>query len=129
MVVLISAAALPLRAGFASLSRSARLHDEVLLEEAEGLFGRRGSEADERGVEVFEHLPPEIVDGAVAVIPLRGLRSLRFAFGVGAIALGGVGDDEVEFLDGERGVVFDGDGFLEEGFGGLPPGHARVLPS
>ena len=39
-----------------------------------------------------------------------------------------VGDDEVEFLDGERGVVFDRDGFFEKGFGGLPPGHARVLP-
>ena len=60
-------------------------HDEVLLEEAEGLLGRRGGEADERGVEVFEHLPPEVVDGAVTL----------------------VGDDEVEFLDGERGVVFN----------------------
>ncbi len=72
-------------------------HDEVLLEEAEGLLGRRGGEADERGVEVFEHLPPEVVDGAVAL----------------------VGDDEVEFLDGESGVVFDRDGFLEQGFGGF----------
>ena len=39
------------------------------------------------GVEVFEHLPPEIVDGAVAFI----------------------GDDEVEFLDREGGIVFDRD--------------------
>ena len=33
-----------------------------------GLLGRRGGEADEIGVEVFEHLPPEIVDGSVAFI-------------------------------------------------------------
>jgi hypothetical protein len=31
-------------------------HDEVLLEEAEGLLGRLGGEADERGIEVFEQL-------------------------------------------------------------------------
>ena len=63
-------------------------HDEVLLEETEGLLGRRGGQADEGGIEVFEDLPPEVVDGAVAL----------------------VGDDEVEFLDGKGGVVFDGDG-------------------
>ena len=40
---------------------------------------------DEKGVEVFEHLPPEIVDGAVAL----------------------VGDDEIEFLDRHGGVVGD----------------------
>ena len=45
----------------------------------------RGGEADEEGIEVFEHLPPEIVDGAVAF----------------------VGDDEVEGLDGDGGVVGD----------------------
>ena len=56
------------------------------MEEAEGLLGRRGGEADQGGVEVFEHLAPEVVDGAVAF----------------------VGDDEVEGLDGESGVV---DGF------------------
>ena len=64
------------------------LHDEVLVEEAEGLLGRRGGEADERGVEVFQHLTPEVVDGAVAL----------------------VGDDEVEGLDGDGGVVGDGFG-------------------
>ncbi len=32
------------------------LHDEVLVEEAEGLLGGRGGEADEKGVEVFQHL-------------------------------------------------------------------------
>ena len=38
------------------------------------------------GVEVFEHLAPEVVDGAVAF----------------------VGDDDVEGLDGDGRVVFDG---------------------
>ena len=70
-------------------------HDEVLLEETEGLFRRRGGEADERGVEVFEHLPPEIVDGAVAFI----------------------GDDEVEFLDREIWIVFDRERLLKERVG------------
>ena len=58
-------------------------HHEVLVEEADGLLDGRGGEADEEGVEVFEHLAPEIVDGAVAL----------------------VGDDEVEGLDGNGGVV------------------------
>ena len=53
--------------------------DEVLIEEADGLLARRGGEADEEGVEVFEDLPPKIVDGAVAFI----------------------GDDEVKGLDGD----------------------------
>ena len=60
-------------------------HHEVLIEEADGLLRGRGGEADEEGVEVFEHLPPEVVDRAVAL----------------------VGDDEVEGLDGDRGVVGD----------------------
>ena len=60
-------------------------HDQVLVEEAEGLLGGRGGEADEVGVEVFEHLPPEVVDGAVAF----------------------VGDDDVEGLDGDGRVVVD----------------------
>src|SRR5207302_810497 len=61
------------------------LHDEVLIKEADGLLRRRGGEADEIGVEVFEHLTPEIVDGAVAFI----------------------GDDEVEGLDRDVRVVDD----------------------
>ena len=44
------------------------LHDEVLVEEAERLLRGRGGEADQEGVEVFEHLPPEVVDGAVALV-------------------------------------------------------------
>ena len=61
------------------------LHHQVLVEEAEGLLARRGGEADQAGVEVLQHLPPEVVDGAV-----------RF-----------VGDDDVEGLDRERRVVVD----------------------
>ena len=61
------------------------LHDEVLLEEAQGLLGWGGGESDEPRVEVFEHLPPEVVDGAVRLIR----------------------DDDVEGLDGNGGVVFD----------------------
>ena len=59
--------------------------DEVLVEEADGLLDGRGGEADEKRVEVFEDLPPEIVDGAMAF----------------------VGDDEVEGFDGNGGIVGD----------------------
>ena len=58
-------------------------HHEVLVEEADGLLRRRGGEADQVGVEILEHLPPEAVDGAVAF----------------------VGDDEVEGFDGDARVV------------------------
>jgi hypothetical protein len=61
-------------------------HDQVLMEEAEGLFRRSCGETDERGVEVLQHLAPEVVDGAVAL----------------------VGNDEVEGLDGDSGIVGDG---------------------
>ena len=70
------------------------LGDEILVEEAEGGLAGGGGEADEEGVEVFEHLLPEIVDGAVAFID----------------------DDEVEGLDGDAGIVGDG----ESGRGILP---------
>ena len=58
-------------------------HHQVLVEEAEGLLGRRGGQADQEGVEVFEHLPPEVVDRAVALVD----------------------DDEVEGLDRDGRVV------------------------
>ena len=67
-------------------------HHQVLVEEAEGLLAGRGGEADEVGVEVLQHLRPEVVDGAVAF----------------------VGDDDVEALDGDAGVVFDRLGLLEQ---------------
>ena len=85
------------------------LHDEVLVEEAEGLLGGRGGEADEGGVEVFQHLAPEVVDGAVAL----------------------VGDDEVEGLDGDGGVVGDGLGRALAAFRAkrriVRPGRGPVL--
>ena len=70
------------------------LHHQVLIEKAEGLLRRRRGEADQMGVEVFQHLAPEIVDRAVAL----------------------VGDDDVESLDRECRVVFDRRSFLEERF-------------
>ena len=54
-------------------------HDQVLVEEADRLLARRGRQADEMGVEIFQHLPPDGVDGAVALVD----------------------DDEVEELDGQ----------------------------
>src|SRR4029078_13288381 len=39
------------------------LHDQVLIEEPQSLLGWRGGKADERGVEVLQHLAPEVVDG------------------------------------------------------------------
>ena len=59
------------------------LHDEVLVEEADGLLGGGGGQADQEGVEVLQHLPSEVIDGAVAL----------------------VGHDEVEGLDGDSRVV------------------------
>ena len=69
------------------------LHDQVLLEEAEGLLGGRCGQSDQEAVEVLKHLPPEVVDGAVTL----------------------VGDDDVEGLDGDVGVVLDGRGLALEG--------------
>jgi len=73
--------------------------DDVLFEEGEGAVVRGGGEADEEGVEVFDDLAPEVVDGAVAFID----------------------DDEVEVLDGDFLVVGDGKGFLaaRSGLGGV----------
>ena len=61
------------------------LHDQVLLEEAEGLLGRCCGQSNQEAVEVFKHLPPQVVDGAVTL----------------------VGDDHVEGLYGDVGVVLD----------------------
>ncbi len=72
-------------------------HDQVLVEEAEGLLVGRGGEADQVGVEVVEHLAPQLVDGAV----------------------GFVGDDDVEALDRDRRVVIDGRRIGEQRFDAL----------
>ena len=66
-------------------------HHQVLIEKAEGLLRRGSGEADQMGVEVFQHLAPEIVDRPVAL----------------------VGNDDVEGLDGDGRVVFYGRGFFE----------------
>ena len=63
----------------------------------------RGGQADEKGVEVFDHLPPEVVDRAVALID----------------------DDEVEELDGNFCVVDDGQRLL----GRLPASSAGFSSS
>ena len=44
------------------------LHHEVLVEEPERLLVRRRGQPDREGVEVVEHLPPEPVDRAVALV-------------------------------------------------------------
>ncbi len=43
-------------------------HHKVLIEKSDGLFGRRGSETNQKGIEVFEHLPPKAIDGTVAFV-------------------------------------------------------------
>ena len=65
---------------------------EVVVEEADGLGGRRGGQPDQEGVEVVQHLPPEVVDGAVALID----------------------DDEIEGLDGDARVVDDRQRLLDQ---------------
>ena len=60
------------------------LADDVLPEEAVGAVVGGGGEADERGVEVLQHLPPHVVDRAVALVD----------------------EDEVEELRRNRGVVY-----------------------
>src|SRR5260370_12757385 len=80
------------------------LHDEILVEEAKGLLRGRGGEADEEGVEIFEELKPEGVDGAV----------------------GFVDDEEVESLDGDAGIVDDGKRVLVETGQGSERGFVKI---
>ena len=44
------------------------LHHQVLVEEAERLLRRGRGQADQVGVEVFQHLAPEVVNGPVALV-------------------------------------------------------------
>ncbi len=53
------------------------LHHEVLVEEPERLLVRRRGQADREGVEVVEHLPPEAVDRAVALVHDHHVERLR----------------------------------------------------
>jgi len=76
--------------------------DDVLLEETVGAVVRRSREADQKRIEVIEHLLPEIVDRPVAFID----------------------DDEVEELDRDLVAVDDRHGLLRPGellAGCVPP--------
>ncbi len=64
--------------------------DDILFEEAVGAVVGRGGEADQAGVEIVEHLLPEVVDAAVAFVD----------------------EDEVEEFGRDFGVVGDGGGCL-----------------
>ena len=44
------------------------LADNIFIEKAKGAFVRCCGQADQKGVEVVEHLLPEVVDGAVALV-------------------------------------------------------------
>ena len=57
-----------------------------MVEKAKGLLRGRGCEANDRGVKIVQHLPPQIVDGAMTLIR----------------------DDEIEALDGDVWIVGDG---------------------
>src|SRR5262249_46821149 len=61
---------------------------------AEGLLGWGSGETDQMGIEVFQHLAPEVVDGTVAL----------------------VGDDNIESVDWDCRVVFYGRRFFEQRF-------------
>ena len=53
------------------------LHHQVVVEEAERLLVRRRRESDREGVEVVEHLSPEAVDRAVALVNDHDVALLR----------------------------------------------------
>ena len=67
------------------------LHDQVLVEEPEGLLGGRRGEPDEERVEVLQHLPPDRIYGAVALVDDDDVEVLR--------RVGGVVDDRQRFGD------------------------------
>ncbi len=56
--------------------------DDVLSEEAVGAVVRRGGQADEAGVEIFQDLPPEIVDRAVAFVDDDEVEEFRWNLAV-----------------------------------------------
>jgi hypothetical protein len=75
--------------------------DAVLMEVGNGLWRGRGSEADKRSVEVFQHLSPEIVDRAMAFV--------RY--------------NEVKFLNGDGRIVSDVASTRAEGYRDFRAGH------
>ncbi len=76
------------------------LRDHILLEIGKGAIVGRGRESDLKGVEIVEHLHPQVVDAAVAFID----------------------DDEIEILNREFGVVLH-----RRHLFGLPAPLGRVL--
>src|SRR5260370_107034 len=60
-------------------------HDQVLVEETQRLFAGRGGKSDQEGIEVLEHLAPDVVDRPVTLVD----------------------EYHVEGLDGEARVVGD----------------------
>ena len=80
------------------------LHDEVLVEETEGLLRGRGGQANQEGIEVFQRLPPQVVDRAVAL----------------------VGDNEVELFYGKVRVVLHRRRAAPD-LGGVKPGKLLHL--
>ena len=61
-------------------------HDQILLEKTKSLFAGRGRKANDISVKIFQHLAPEIINGAVAFIR----------------------DDKVKGFDGNGRIVFYG---------------------
>ena len=53
--------------------------DQVAVEEADGLRRGRGGQADQEGIEVVEHLPPDVVDRAMAFIHDDEIERSRWA--------------------------------------------------
>ena len=80
-------------------------HDQVLVEEAKGLLGGRGGQANQIGVKVLQHLAPQVVDAAVGL----------------------VGDHNVKALDGDGWVVANGLGVFEQGLNLLCGFFVRLL--
>jgi len=56
--------------------------DDILVEKAEGPLIRRGRESNEKGVEIFQYLFPEVVNAAVAFIDHDEIEKLYRKFGV-----------------------------------------------
>ena len=44
------------------------LHNQVLVEEAQGLLGWSGGETNDEGIEILEHLSPKMIDGAMSLV-------------------------------------------------------------
>ena len=79
------------------------LRNQILVEEAQGLQGRRGGEADEERIKIFQHLPPEVVDRAVALIH----------------------HNEIEKLNGDGGIITDRHRLLNQRTPGCPGAFLR----